>query len=205
MPCCSCWRAQPTSTLFSWSNRGDIRSIRRKLRPSKMQTILGGGDDVDVLSKRHCGRNVFCFTSCECKIRCMGVNEECSCAEDMVVCATIQKQVCACTLVGLRGPARPRSIAKFVFVWLRRAPARVRRVEGPLAQYRHVQDTHAAMSVVLDVAILLTGCLHVYLAPYTKVEESFNLHAVHDVLMYGTSSKALPNVCHFCQSHTAYV
>ncbi|OBZ66289.1 putative Dol-P-Man:Man(7)GlcNAc(2)-PP-Dol alpha-1,6-mannosyltransferase [Grifola frondosa] len=38
---------------------------------------------------------------------------------------------------------------------------------------------------------------HVSLAPYTKVEESFNLHAVHDLLMYGLDPNALENYDHF--------
>lgn len=51
------------------------------------------------------------------------------------------------------------------------------------------------MSVALDILFLATCWGHVLLAPYTKVEESFNLHATHDVLMYGISQSALPNVC----------
>jgi alpha-1,6-mannosyltransferase len=49
-------------------------------------------------------------------------------------------------------------------------------------------------NMLLDQLILATGWMHVLLAPYTKVEESFNLHATHDVLMYGVSPRALPNV-----------
>ena len=50
------------------------------------------------------------------------------------------------------------------------------------------------MSFVLDLALLATAWCHVFLAPYTKVEESFNLHAVHDVLMYGIGPDAIQNV-----------
>lgn len=50
------------------------------------------------------------------------------------------------------------------------------------------------MSFVQDLALLATAWGHVFLAPYTKVEESFNLHAVHDVLMYGIGPVAFLNV-----------
>lgn len=50
------------------------------------------------------------------------------------------------------------------------------------------------MSSALDGLILATSFAHVLLSPYTKVEESFNLHAVHDVLFYGVSPTSLPNV-----------
>lgn len=50
------------------------------------------------------------------------------------------------------------------------------------------------MSLVQDLALLATAWVHVFLAPYTKVEESFNLHAVHDVLMYGIGPDASQKV-----------
>jgi alpha-1,6-mannosyltransferase len=52
------------------------------------------------------------------------------------------------------------------------------------------------MSIALDALILATGWIHVLLAPYSKVEESFNLHATHDVLMYGIGIENLYNVRH---------
>ncbi len=50
------------------------------------------------------------------------------------------------------------------------------------------------MSIALDALIFITGWTHVLLAPFTKVEESFNLHATHDVLMYGVGIENLYNV-----------
>ncbi|KAG1841033.1 glycosyltransferase family 22 protein [Suillus subalutaceus] len=52
------------------------------------------------------------------------------------------------------------------------------------------------MSFAMDLLLLATSWAHVLLAPYTKVEESFNLHATHDVLMYGVGRDNLHKFDH---------
>ncbi|KAH8990246.1 glycosyltransferase family 22 protein [Lactarius akahatsu] len=47
------------------------------------------------------------------------------------------------------------------------------------------------MGLVLDTLIFAVAWTHVLLAPYTKVEESFNLHATHDILFRGVHPSAL--------------
>ncbi|KAH8112732.1 alpha-1,6-mannosyltransferase subunit [Phellopilus nigrolimitatus] len=49
----------------------------------------------------------------------------------------------------------------------------------------------------MDLIILATAWSHVLLTPFTKVEESFNLHATHDVLMYGVGAPSLAHYDHF--------
>jgi alpha-1,6-mannosyltransferase len=51
-----------------------------------------------------------------------------------------------------------------------------------------------AMSIALDFLLLATAWTHVLVAPYNKVEESFSLHAMHDVLSYGVGPTALHTV-----------
>ncbi|KAI0366186.1 hypothetical protein BV20DRAFT_972227 [Pilatotrama ljubarskyi] len=53
------------------------------------------------------------------------------------------------------------------------------------------------MSTSLDAILLLASWTYVSLAPYTKVEESFNLHATHDVIMYGVRPENLHKYDHF--------
>ncbi|KAL1671841.1 Alg9-like mannosyltransferase family-domain-containing protein [Schizophyllum commune] len=53
-----------------------------------------------------------------------------------------------------------------------------------------------APEVALDALLLATSYAHVLLAPYTKVEESFNLHAIHDVYFFGADINAYDHVVH---------
>ena len=50
------------------------------------------------------------------------------------------------------------------------------------------------MDSVLDILIFTVAWIHVLLAPYTKVEESFNLHATHDILLRGVHPNAFLEV-----------
>ncbi|KAK9771462.1 putative Mannosyltransferase [Seiridium cardinale] len=45
------------------------------------------------------------------------------------------------------------------------------------------------VDTLLSLAIPALVVIHLVVAPYTKVEESFNLQAAHDILVYGTPTK----------------
>lgn len=50
-----------------------------------------------------------------------------------------------------------------------------------------------------ECLLILTALLHVLVCPFSKVEETLNLHAIHDILTKGLSDKAISQVgtCQF--------
>ncbi|TRM62887.1 Alg9-like mannosyltransferase family-domain-containing protein [Schizophyllum amplum] len=84
----------------------------------------------------------------------------------------------------------------------RKTPGR-RGAQGVTAFFPRFPRTRAAImasffepAVALDVLLFATSYAHVLLAPYTKVEESFNVHAIHDVCLHGADFSQHDHLVH---------
>ncbi|KAF8930731.1 dolichyl-P-Man:Man(7)GlcNAc(2)-PP-dolichol alpha-1,6-mannosyltransferase, partial [Haplosporangium gracile] len=53
-----------------------------------------------------------------------------------------------------------------------------------------------ALEYIVQCSVLMLVLAHIVVAPYTKVEESFNLQATHDILNFGVTSKSVQQYDH---------
>ena len=58
-------------------------------------------------------------------------------------------------------------------------------------QYSYRRQYSMKLNYLIDGLFPTLILIHLYVAPYSKVEEAFNLEAIHDILRYGSSRDAI--------------
>ncbi|KXS19794.1 glycosyltransferase family 22 protein [Gonapodya prolifera JEL478] len=58
------------------------------------------------------------------------------------------------------------------------------------------KQLHDPLSHAIDATLLALSLLYIFFCPYTKVEESFNIQAIHDLLIHGAAPSGLSHFDH---------